>query len=271
MAQRLDVWTKEQTIDRVEVARNPGDRYDVEGCINSTFRTAPEGGVFRRGKQLFFSLLNNYGMHDPFYLICHNAMSGFWDTEDEPWTFDYVEGKRKSTESDVRVRIVLRSGRVLRFHDSRLFGRISIASGTRVGKIVFEDLGPEAIPTPRMFPGSPVFHILDSAVFLSAKKPIKQLLLEQGRIAGIGNIYAAEVLWLAAIHPERQGVSLKGAEHQSLTEAIQCVLTNALNRGLKYDEYLNVYRRETCPACDGPISKIEIAKRSTYLCVKCQR
>ena len=69
-------------------------------------------GVFRRGKFMVFML--EHGA-----ILAHNAMSGYWDTVDTPWTFDYVEGKRVSKDSDVRAMFLLEDGRVIRFHDAR--------------------------------------------------------------------------------------------------------------------------------------------------------
>jgi formamidopyrimidine-DNA glycosylase len=259
MAQRLHDWSNGKKIVDYKVLRNPGGRYDPTGCKGPVIN-----GVYRRGKRLIFDLDNGISA------VCHNAMSGFWDTSDEPWTFDYVEGKRESKTTDVRLEFELDSGRVLRFHDARLFGSLSTCPTPLLQKML-EKVGAEAIRTPRMLPDSPVFNILDSAVFLSGKKPIKQLLLEQERIAGVGNIYAAEALWRAQIHPSRLGVSLKGDDHQRLLECVQSVLKDALAYGLRYDEYLKVYRREFCKNCGNKIGKIDIAKRTTYFCVHCQQ
>lgn len=259
MAQRLHEWSVGQKITEYRVLRNPGGRYDPTGCKNSTIRN-----IFRRGKRLVFDLDNDISC------VCHNAMSGFWDASDDPWTFDYVEGKRESKTSDIRMELELESGRILRFHDSRLFGNFATLPTILISNMS-EKVGAEAIATLRMLPGSPVFNVLDSAVLLSNKKPIKQLLLEQERIAGIGNIYASEALWRAGIHPSRPGVSLKASEHQSLTEAIQSVLNQAIAQDLKYDEYLQVYRRLQCCNCGEKIKKIDVAKRSTYFCIHCQK
>lgn len=265
MAQKLQGWIDGSTVLKCAILRNPGGRYDgMEEAVGGTSL-----GVFRRGKQLFFKLDNLSHMYDPYYVICHNAMSGYWDTEDEPWTFDYVEGKRESTEKDVRVKVKLSNDRVLRFHDSRLFGRITSVSESK-GNEMLKGLGPEAITAPRMFPKAPVLNVFDMAVIVgSSKRSIKELITDQKLLAGVGNIYAAEALWLAGVHPERIGVSLTTSEVAAITDCIQDVLVNALGRNLDYSE-LRVYRKEKCAFCEGPIEKVEIAKRSTYLCPKCQ-
>lgn len=258
MAQKLQGWCAGQRIDVVQVLRNPGDRYDLTEATGKIIKD-----IWRRGKYLEFDLGPDGAV------ICHNAMSGFWDMEDEPWTFDYVEGVRKATSGDVRVVLSLSNGRKLRFHDVRLFGNISHYPPGWAA-MPYTKLGPDAIKTKRLKLDAPTFNVLDSAVFLSNKKPIKQLLLEQNRIAGVGNIYAVEALWRSQIHPARPGVSLKGADHQRLTETIQSVLNQAISMDLRYDEYLQVYRRIQCCVCGKKIEKMDIAKRTTYFCVHCQ-
>ena len=258
MTQKLHDWCAGQEVESVQILRNPGGRYEAEGSVGRTI-----DGVYRRGKRIVFVL------SDKNNILCHNAMSGFWDTEDEPWTFDYVEGSRKSTESDVRAILTLKSGRRLRFHDSRLFGSIQTIEHVDLLR-KFNLLGPEAIETLRMFSGAPVFNVLDAAVFFTDKKPIKQLLMEQDRIAGIGNIYAAEALWRARVSPSRRGDSLTTDQIGWLSVAIGGTLRIALEQGLRYNSYLQVYRRKSCSTCSGPIEKEEIAGRSTYFCPKCQ-
>lgn len=262
MAEKLHGWCVGRSVKAVSIPRNPSGRYEphairVAGKIED---------VRRRGKYLVF-LFESGAL-----LLCHNAMSGFWDIADEPWTFDYVEGTRQATEKDVRVNITLDDDTLLRFHDARLFGRMRCF--VRLDDVdAFKKMGPEAIETERTLLYSPVWSVLDSAVFLSDPKPIKQLLMEQDRIAGVGNIYASEALWRAKVHPTRLGSSLTSKEHQDITECVRKCLEDALRYDLKYDRYLNVYRREFCirENCEEDIQKVTIAGRSSYFCPNCQR
>jgi formamidopyrimidine-DNA glycosylase len=119
---------------------------------------------------------------------------------------------------------------------------------------------------------------------------IKPLLLDQGFVAGIGNIYADEALWEARIHPMRPAGSITAAEARALHRAIQLVLKRGLRnlgtslgtgkanfysvgrrRGRNVDE-LKVFRRTglPCPRCGGRIARIIVAQRSTHLCPRCQ-
>ena len=122
-----------------------------------------------------------------------------------------------------------------------------------------------------------------------SRMPIKAWLLDQRKIAGIGNIYAAEILFRAGIDPRRPARSLGKGEVQRLVKAIPEVLEEAIaGRGttLPDAEYraptgelgafqvkLAVYGREgePCRACGAPIRRVKIAGRSTYFCPNCQR
>ncbi len=124
-----------------------------------------------------------------------------------------------------------------------------------------------------------------------SRAPIKQLLLDQRKIAGIGNIYAAEALWRAKIDPRRAASSLELDEISALHEAIVRVLSEAIDQlgttlGTSVSDYkptgemaggfqnlLCVYARESepCARCEDTIERIVQAGRSTYLCPSCQR
>ncbi|PMP77292.1 MAG: formamidopyrimidine-DNA glycosylase, partial [Chloroflexus aggregans] len=116
--------------------------------------------------------------------------------------------------------------------------------------------------------------------------PIKALLLDQRLIAGLGNIYANEALWLAGIHPLTPGGALTLDQIAALYHAIRLVLAEAIaNQGSSlrnyrdgygrrgnYQEHFNVYDRvgKPCPRCQTAIERIVIAQRSTFFCPSCQ-
>ncbi len=122
-----------------------------------------------------------------------------------------------------------------------------------------------------------------------SRMPVKAWLLDQRKIAGIGNIYAAEILFRARIDPRRPARSLSLAEAHRLARAIPQVLEEAIaGRGttLADAEYrlpsgelggfqlrLAVYGRagEPCPRCGTAIERVKLAGRSTYFCPRCQR
>jgi formamidopyrimidine-DNA glycosylase len=120
--------------------------------------------------------------------------------------------------------------------------------------------------------------------------PLKVALLDQQLVAGIGNLYAAEILFVSKIDPRRAADSLSKTEYQTLRRAIRKVLLeairfegstlndgtyrNALNEQGSYQNHHRVYNREgeCCPRCQlGTISRIVQSQRSTYFCSNCQR
>ena len=114
--------------------------------------------------------------------------------------------------------------------------------------------------------------------------PVKALLLEQSIVAGMGNLYADESLYLAGIRPSRPAAKLTKKEISALTDAIKSALATAL---AAYDsareeqwpdppmglQTWSIPRKEgdPCPRCGGPISGTRIRARGTYFCPRCQR
>lgn len=235
------------------------EQFDINGQVIN--------GVFRRAKYIVF-------MMDRGALLAHNAMSGYWDEADVPWTFDYVEGARESSETDIRVTLKLQRNsdtRTLQFHDSRMFGSIRYVTPTQLAEKL-SSLGAEMISSKHLYEPSAV---LTESVFINLlkkyKKTVKEFLMEQNRVAGVGNIYAAEALWAAKINPFRPANSLTDAEASQLFCSTGLVLESALNRKLDYSG-LNVYRREICPAvnCHNEIADKKLKGRTTYWCPSCQ-
>jgi formamidopyrimidine-DNA glycosylase len=216
-------------------------------------------GVYRVGKQVLFELRSNLA---PSYIVVHNAMTGFFDWDHEPWTFDYVEGRRTSTDSDVRVRFHFRDGKVLRFHDARLFGSMHL-----VPTVPSENV-PELMDTPNGMPGRPIITSKQFFEGLSCRTPIKVRLMDQSFVGGIGNIYASEGCNLAGIDPRRKSNSLSREESDVLLEALRLSVSNCIPQ-VRYD-WLNVYRRSLCRCCGFSVERIKLGGRATFFCTNCQ-
>ena len=210
---------------------------------------------FRSGKQIVLSV----GM-DRAPVVCQLGMSGYWDSQEEPWTFDYVEGSRRATDRDVRVELRLEGGTTLRFHDARLFGSIWASD--------WPDVGPEVLTTSTNRAGARLATelTLGDAATRHPDWPIKRLLMDQRVIAGVGNIYVTEALWLAAIHPERKCRDV--SNWLDVLASLRLVMGPQYDSGIDYDR-LTVYRRER-DSFGHLISRVEIDKRSSYLCETCQ-
>jgi len=237
--------------------------------VPAAVREAVEGrGVERlgrRGKYL------EWVLEDDVFLLLHLRMTG-----------TLLLGSRDAFAPPYeRARFVLDGGVAdLRFCDPRRFGTGELAVGTAAREAFFDArLGLE-----------PLSGELDGAALhrltRGRRAPVKAFLLDQRRIAGVGNIYADEALFRAGIHPLRPAGSLTRAQAERLAAGVREALTAGLAaggatiddfrhadgvRGAFQDEFLVHLRGgEACPACGGEIVKFVAAGRGTYACERCQ-
>ena len=213
-------------------------------------------GLGRRGKYLIFNLSSGE------VLIIHLKMSGSL--------------LLKPPERFTRAILHLDGGTKLYFRDPRKFGVMWLVADKNT---VTSKLGPE--PLEAGFTSQLLAQRLSGRT-----APIKALLCDQSLIAGIGNMYADEALFLARIHPLRTGKSLSQEEIERLYRAIQQVLSAGIsNKGASTDTYFRpsgergtahfqfkVAHRggELCPVCGMPLERIPVRNRGTYFCPKCQ-
>jgi len=178
-----------------------------------------------------------------------------------------------------RVTISLSGNKELRLADLRKFGWIKLVKDERELGRLLADFGPEPLDGLSL----KIFQ----EILAATARPIKVLLMDQKRIAGIGNIYASDALFLAKIDPRRPAKSLTRAEQSRLYRAIEKVLRagikyrgasdqyylDALGHKGLYQEHFLVYGRagKRCLKCDKKIEKIKLAGRGTYLCPTCQK
>jgi formamidopyrimidine-DNA glycosylase len=177
----------------------------------------------------------------------------------------------------------LSDGPVVHFIDMRRFGRVWLLddldphdADAAMAAAGLGPLGPEALEVqPQAFQR-----------MLQASRPIKALLLDQSRIAGLGNIYADESLFGAGIHPAQVCSTLTADQAQRLCREIKRVLKRAIRAGgTTFSDYRNAYgdmgrfRRRLrvygrtglpCRRCTSPIQKSVIAGRGTHFCSRCQ-
>ncbi|MCU0494452.1 MAG: bifunctional DNA-formamidopyrimidine glycosylase/DNA-(apurinic or apyrimidinic site) lyase [Chloroflexaceae bacterium] len=189
-----------------------------------------------------------------------------------------VQGPEATPRSHVHLVLALADGRRIFFDDERKFGRVRLldAAGLRALDASF---GPEPLD-PCFTPG------VLGQVLAGRRVKIKVALLDQRIIAGLGNIYASEALWLAKIHPLRLASSLTQEEIARLYSAIRQVLAVAIeNQGSTLRNYRNSYgesgqnqdhfqvydRRDApCANCGTAVMRIVVGQRSTYFCPTCQ-
>jgi formamidopyrimidine-DNA glycosylase len=225
-------------------------------------RTIERAG--RRGKYLILSL------EDDVHLVMHLRMTGNLllsdDFEDPP---------------HLRVAFTLDDGRRLLFVDVRRFGTGDVLLGGDALDEYFESrLGVE--PLSADFSAEAL-----RALARGRKQPVKAFLLNQERIAGVGNIYADEALFRAKLHPLRPVGTLKRQQIEALREGVVDSLQLGIDsKGASIDDYRHVdgargsfqdrflvYSRagQTCVRCGSTIVKLRAAGRGTYICPNCQR
>lgn len=221
--------------------------------------------VDRRGKYLIFKLSDAD-------LISHLRMEG---------KYDFQEKSLVENPKHTHVIFHFTDGSQLSYHDVRKFGRMALVpKDTALSYKSLALLGPE--PTEETFELSAFQEKLHYS-----SRAIKTQLLDQTTVAGLGNIYADEVLWEAKIHPERPANSLTKKEVIALHDMIIIVLdravkaggttirsyTNALGEAGHFQVALNAYGKtgQPCPRCQTPIVKIKVGQRGTHFCPHCQQ
>jgi len=232
----------------------------TNNLIGCTFKE-----IKRRGKYLLFILDNNQT------LVIHLRMTG---------RLLYVE-KEVPIEKHTHFIFSLDDGYELRFHDIRQFGLIYLVASQEVGLITgLKTMGPE--------PLSEDFTLKCFKEALRGKKQrAKVFLLDQRCVAGIGNIYADEILFQAGIHPDETVDKLTAEKIKALWEAIKDRLQAGVeHRGSSIKDYvdgfgqagtfqhqLKVYGKsgQACLKCGTQIERIKVGGRSTSYCPKCQK
>lgn len=217
--------------------------------------------VRRRAKFIVFELRRDAAAAG--YLLIHLKMSGRleWGGEDTP------------EPRHARVMFELGRGDRLYFCDARKFGRVTFREEIAG---LDSELGAE--------PLAEDFTAVRLAELLATRRQrLKPFLLDQRRIAGLGNIYTDEALFRARLHPLRSAHTLRAGEIRALHGAIRTVLREGIrNKGTSIDwiypegrmqDFLRVYGRTglPCRVCGRAIRAIRVAQRGTHYCPSCQR
>ena len=224
-------------------------------------------GVSRRAKRLIlfadkdFAILVQLGMTGRFLLS-------------EP---------EEESKKHVRFSIKFYSNKCLWYMDVRRFGRIWFMEGLTEENM---DEEMEQAGLGRLGPESDLIKKKEFKEILSCKRPVKSLLLDQAKIAGLGNIYADESLFMARIYPGTLANKLNSMQANVLRKSIRAVIRKAIaHGGTTFSDYRNVYgdmggfrrllkvyRRtgEPCRNCKTAIERIRIGGRSSHFCPKCQ-
>ena len=244
----------EPTSVRTHLSTSPRDALADAESWAGRWTGATVGPVLRRGKRLGWTVGDQA-------VLGHLGMTGRWIRRDQ-------EQLRHG-----RLCLELEGGDRWWLEDTRRFGGISPVHGDLV-EALEEGLGPDAWLTPVSGPAL--------AGRLSGRGPVKTQLLDQRKLAGIGNIQAAEALWHAGVHPRTRGCDLSPAQLDGLAAALTWTLTRTLQDAgegelayLSQDRIHNpflVYGRvgSTCKRCSSEIVADRIAGRVSPFCPTCQ-
>jgi formamidopyrimidine-DNA glycosylase len=221
--------------------------------------------ISRHGKYLIVELRGGGSEADaesepPLFMLIHLRMSGRLDVVPEADAFT----------PHARVVWLLDNGWALRFGDARKFGRVFLTQ--RVLDVTGK-LGPDALSI-----GAQEF----ASRLLAKRGALKPILLDQSFVAGVGNIYADESLFLARLHPTRLAGALDADDALRLHGAVRRVLLDGIAAngasfdwvypGGNYQDHFRVYGRTGLPCvdCGRPVSRIVVSQRSTHFCAACQ-
>jgi len=246
---------------RARLRHHPEPRELQDFCQGRTIRA-----IRRRAKYILVIFTENDG------LVLHLGMTGAFK----------IDGNDGAPEKHAHVIWRLTDGRQWRFLDPRRFGAIFICR-QNLDKAIpppLASLGPE--------PLSPDFN--PAGLYDATRRrltPIKNFIMAQENVGGVGNIYASEALFRARLSPLKPASTLSRTACRNLTAAIKAVLTEAIAAGGttisdfhaldgsegKFTVALQVYGRngQPCPVCGQAIQRLVIAGRSSFFCKKCQK
>jgi formamidopyrimidine-DNA glycosylase len=219
--------------------------------------------VERRGKVLLLFFDGDVG------LLSHLGMTGKW-----------VRRLPPDTPAHSHARLELPGGVVVHYCDPRLFGRLELH---RAGELL-------DLPVVRALGPDPVLDGIDPAALharlAGTGRAVKVAIMDQGVLAGVGNIYATEALFRAGIHPAREARSLTRRDVGRLAQGIEAALAEVLARPSEEIAYLwemwegrraenpyLIYDRagEPCPRCGGVLETMGIGGRASAFCGRCQK
>ncbi len=245
------------------IIRNPNLRWKVNDNLPNILKNQKVIGICRRAKYLLLKF-------DIGTLMIHLGMSGSLRVLDN----------NKPAEKHDHIDICLNNGHIIRFRDPRRFGSCIWVETDIEQHPLLAKLGPE--------PLSAIFH--SGYLFNSTrgrKRAIKQHIMDNHIVVGVGNIYASEALFAAGINPTMKSHKISKKATEALTFEITNILKAAILQGgttLKdfsnsdgnpgyFAQHLNVYGRkgEPCHKCGTSIRQITQGQRSSYYCPKCQK
>lgn len=262
----VDIWT-----DSKKLVKRPGfEKFEKE------IKGKKIKKIWRKGKNIIFNLSDNYS------LLIHQKMTGHllygkWERKDNKWVSVDKGPMEDKMNSFLHIIFFLDNGKMLALSDLRKFAKTEL---WKTEELEFNKIGPDPLEEDFTFEKF-------KKVLKNKKGKIKQVLMDQELISGIGNIYSSEALWHAKVHPLRDVSSLKENELKDIYNSIKKVLTIGVELGGEsFSDYRNIegekgnfdnerkaYKREgeKCFRCGYVIKRLKVGGRSAFFCPKCQK
>ena len=253
------------TIERVEIADPRLTRPVDPDIVAGQLAGESVVGLDRRGKYLLWRLASGRT------LVVHLRMTG---------SFRHARTGELPDDAHRRATLTLDTGAEVAYRDVRRFGTWELLDQDHLTPYIAARLGPE--PLASSFSAARL-----GTLMAGRRAPVKAFLLDQRRLAGIGNIYADEALWRARIHPLRPTGELDPDEVARLHRSLRAALRRGVElQGSTLRDYVtpdgdgggmqhefHVYGRlgEPCDRCGRPIERIVVGGRGTWFCPRCQR
>ena len=276
--QSLDKKIKQKKVKKV-VVRNRNLRFKLPSNFEAFLKNKKIIKVNRFSKYLILCLSNKK------YCLLHLGMSGtihlVSEYDKKLFTNTSFYNSPKLPKKHNHVEIIFENSKIV-YNDPRRFGFFQTIDNLSLLKKRFINLGPE--PFQSKFNLNYIFSF-----FKQKEKNIKNFLLDQNFVSGIGNIYASEILFLSKINPFKKAYLLKEKDCKKIIINSRKVLSNAIKKGGSsirnfkntlgnvgnFQKEFKVYKREglNCKRfrCQGIIKKKTISNRSTFFCNSCQK
>lgn len=267
----IDVWT-----DSKKIIKRP-KHFDL---FKKEIKGKKIKRIWRRGKNIIVDLSNEYS------LLVHQKMTGHllygtWSIKHGIWEPLEKGPLEEKTNKYIRIMFFLDNKKMLALSDLRKFAKVELwKTKELLNSKEFKSLGPE--PLEKGFTFEKFKKALENK-----KGKIKQVLMDQSVVVGIGNIYSSEALWRAKIHPEKSVAKLSEQELKLLYQAIKKVLGLGVKLGGEsfsdyrkvdgskgdFDSERKAYKREgqKCHRCGALIKRLKFGGRSAFFCPTCQK
>lgn len=262
ISRALDKALKNRRIENVEVffprLRTSLEPLESAGLVGLKFL-----GVKRRARYSVCEL------SDGRFLVMHYGMSGVVR----------VEAKEIPRRKHEHLVITLDNGLAVKFEDPRRFGMVEVQARGKDGwPEGLQGIGVE--PLDKAFSGKMLF-----TASRGKKKSVKEFIMDNALVTGIGNIYAAETLFACRISPLRKAENLTEAECENIVKEVKRILKQAIKWGGttvsdfknvdgsegKFAQKLKIYAQTHCPICGAAVSKATQGGRTSWYCEECQK